>query len=50
MKPRSNHIGGWRWRLRVKPWGTYIAASAFITLFVTALVLTLYLLNRESAS
>lgn len=50
MKRRKTYIGTRWWRLRIRPWGTYLAAAVFITLTVAAVVLAVYLLNGEAAS
>lgn len=37
MRVRSNHLGGWRWKLRVFPWG-YLLSVSWAVLMLAALV------------
>lgn len=42
MKTRSTHFGGWRWRMRVFPWGvlgSWIGMAAAVVVITIALVL-----------
>ncbi|HTN59053.1 MAG TPA: hypothetical protein VL043_12360 [Protaetiibacter sp.] len=40
MKTRSTHIGGWRWRARIFPWG-YLLSVSWAVLMLAALVIVL---------
>lgn len=50
MKTRSNHIGGWRWRLRLMPWANIIAVSWAVLMFAALVVVLLIILTGEAAS
>lgn len=49
MKTRSNHIGGWRWRMRIFPWG-YLGSWVGLALVLVLVIIVAVLIATEPAS